>query len=76
MDTRLRWDLKPTSICPLNVYTSSAMANLFNEQPPDNEWNDFISTDYANGFEDPTLFLDYFVSHDTLELGLRLTIVL
>ena len=52
------------------------MASFFDEQYPENGWNDFINSNYATGGEDPTLFssLDYFVSHGTsLEFNLRLT---
>ncbi len=53
-----------------------AMASFFDEQYPDNEWNDFINSNYATGYEDPTLFssLDYFVNHGTLEPNPRPTI--
>ena len=53
-----------------------AMANYFNEQPSNIEWNEFLNANYTAGYEDPTLFssLDYFVSHDTLEPNPRLTI--
>jgi len=52
------------------------MASFFDEQYPDNGWNDFINANYATGCEDPTLFssLDYFVSHGILEPNPRLTI--
>ncbi|CAD6569570.1 MAG: hypothetical protein ASARMPREDX12_002723 [Alectoria sarmentosa] len=38
------------------------MASFFDEQYPENGWNDFINSNYATGGEDPTLFssLDYF----------------
>ena len=54
-----------------------AMASFFDEQYPDNEWNDFINSNYATGYEDPTLFssLDYFVSHGILEPNPRLTTI-
>ena len=52
-----------------------AMASFFDEQYPENGWNDFINSNYATGCEDPTLFssLDYFVSHGMLEPNPRLT---
>jgi len=52
-----------------------AMASFFDEQYPDNGWNDFINANYATGCEDPTLFssMDYFVSHGTSEPHPRLT---
>lgn len=52
-----------------------AMASFFDEQYPENGWNDFINSNYATGCEDPTLFssLDYFVSHGILEPNPRLT---
>ena len=51
------------------------MARFFDEQYPENGWNDFINSNYATGCEDPTLFssLDYFVSHGILEPNPRLT---
>ena len=57
-------------------YAIFAMASFFNEQPPNNEWNDFINANYTTDYEDPTLFssLDYFVSRDTLEPNPRLMI--
>ncbi|MCJ1422384.1 hypothetical protein MMC29_000264 [Sticta canariensis] len=38
------------------------MAKFFDEQYPENGWNDFINSNYVTGCEDPTLFssLDYF----------------
>lgn len=41
------------------------MAKSFDEQYPENGWNDFIDSNYATGYKDPILFssLDYFVSH-------------
>ena len=55
----------------------SAMASFFDEQYPENGWNDFINSNYATGCEDPTLFssLDYFVSHGILEPNPRLTTI-
>lgn len=52
-----------------------AMASFFDEQYPNNGWNDFINANYAIGCEDPTLFssMDYFVSHGTFEPHSRLT---
>ena len=53
-----------------------AMASFFDEQYPENGWNDFINSNYATGCEDPTLFSswDYFVSHGiSLEPNPRLT---
>ena len=52
-----------------------AMASFFDEQYPENGWNDFINSNYATGCEDPTLFssLDYFVSHSILEFNPQLT---
>ncbi len=53
-----------------------AMASFFDEQYLDNEWNDFINSNYATGYEDSTLFssLNYFVNHDTLKSNPRSTI--
>ena len=44
-----------------------AIASFFDEQYPENGWNNFINSNYATGCEDPTLFLslDYFVSNGT-----------
>ena len=58
------------------VHAFLAMASFFDEQYPENGWNDFINSNYATGCEDPTLFssLDYFVSHGiSLEPNPRLT---
>ena len=57
------------------LHAFPAMARFFDEQYPENGWNDFINSNYATGSEDPTLFssLDYIVSHGMLEPNLRLT---
>ena len=54
-----------------------AMANFFDEQYPENGWNDFINSNYVTGCEDPTLFssLDYFVIYGILEHDCRLTTI-
>lgn len=54
-----------------------AMAKFFDEQYPENGWNDFINSNYVTGCEDPTLFssLDYFVSHGILRPNSRLTTI-
>ncbi len=53
-----------------------AMASFFDEQYPNNELNDFINSNYATSYEDPTLFssLDYLGSEGTLNPDPRHTI--
>ena len=52
------------------------MTSSFDEQYLDNEWNDFINSNYATDYEDSTLFssLNYFVNHDILKPNSRSTI--
>lgn len=69
-------DQRCVDISAYYLHTFLAMASFFDEQYPENGWNDFINSNYATGCEDPTLFssLDYFVSHGTsLEFKPRLT---
>ena len=60
----------------LYLHAFLAMASFFDEQYPNNEWNDFINSNYVTSYEDPTLFssLDYLVSEGTLEPDPRQTI--
>ena len=52
------------------------MINFFDEQYFENEWSDFISSNYATDCKNLTLFsfLNYFVSHNLLEFNSRLII--
>ena len=52
------------------------MTRFFNKQYFENEWNDFINSNYATDCKNLTLFssLNYFISHDMLKLNPRLTI--
>ena len=81
VDTRLYRDLKGNPRCvdvsAPYLQAFPAMASFFDEQYPENGWNDFINSNYATGCEDPTLFssLDYFVSHGILEPIPRLTTI-
>ena len=60
-------DQRCVDISALYLHAIFAMASFFDDQYPENGWNDFINSNYATGCEDPTLFssLDYFVSHST-----------
>lgn len=51
------------------------MDNFFEEEYSNNEWSDFVNSNYWTGYEDPTLNLspDYFVSQKELELDPGLT---
>ena len=57
------------------MYASFAIANFFNKQPPNTDWNDFINANYETGYRDTILFpaLEYFIGPDTLEPDPRFT---
>lgn len=60
----------------LYLHAFLAMASFFDEPYPNNEWNDFINSNYVTSYKDPTLFTspDYLVSDSTLNPDPRQTI--